>query len=364
MGTMKPSQNPNPHHRSKSMMTKRGTKSSFSSSSSSQALPSNNNHQHHREGHMLSALSTALDCAIAGSSSKIVHGLNQLDEGDPKSGGMLNRQDRRQEQQDRNRNYVDQDPHSRYQDHSDGMLNSTNRITPPAQRRMNRMTNENPARYTDLLNSTMLNDHFDQYRTNRDDSGLGKELYTDERYTRNTPMDPSPDSGVSDTDDLKSRPLQRRKTLPSIVKRANDSSAPAKTTDNIHSSEDLSSSKKETFIIENGIRKRVQAEVYPQPRPAARKEPIVTKDLPKRYKLEASNLASSGGNRGSLPDVRACKTLEKNVMPREEVSKLSTLRREELRRMAEEEARRKAGELVLSIDNVKVGIFIITLLLD
>ena len=112
----------------------------------------------------------------------------------------------------------------------------------------------------------------------------------------------------------------------------------------------------DTYIIENGIRKRVTAEVYAQPssphRPKASDE--VPKDLPNRYHLVSQAKFGKGANRGSLPDVTACGELKKHVMPREEVAKLSTQRREVLRRQQEEEERRKQQEIVLRLTDFKV----------
>jgi len=114
----------------------------------------------------------------------------------------------------------------------------------------------------------------------------------------------------------------------------------------------------DTYIIENGIRKRVNAEVYAQPkypsgsnRPKASDE--VPTELPSRYKLVSLSACSKGANRGSLPDVTACKELSKTVMPREEVSKLSIQRREEIRKLREEEERRKQQEIVLRLTDIK-----------
>ena len=240
------------------------------------------------------------------------------------------------------------------------------------------MKPERKERFSELLNSTIVNDHFDQYRTLRDDSGLGRDLDSphEPRYAppgshsaRRVPVpDASPDSGV-DTEEIysRSRPLQRRKTLPSIVKHAADLSrlkaAAAKgqtgAGDAVHSQQNLSQQATDTYVIENGIRKRVKAEVYAQPKhiaPAASNESLERpKDLPKRYRLESPpRLRRSAGNRGSLPDVSQCKELQKTVMPRAEVSILSDKRRKELIKQQEEDERRKQQEIVLRLGDVKV----------
>ena len=241
-------------------------------------------------------------------------------------------------------------------------------------------------RFSELLNSTTVTDHFDQYRTLRDDSGLGRDLDSPEERDRfvqkvrgaqtlqQTAMytDRSPDSGLSDTDDSrfnKTRPLPRRKTLPSIMRGVPPNAAePVKPKtsprhriagETVHSNENLTPEESDTYIIENGIRKRVTAEVYAQPssspqRPKASDE--VPKDLPNRYHLVSQAKFGKGANRGSLPDVTACGELKKHVMPREEVAKLSTQRREQLRRQQEEEERRKQQEIVLRLTDFKVNL--------
>ena len=254
-------------------------------------------------------------------------------------------------------------------------LQMANARPPPLSR--NHSRNTRPEKFSDLLNSKVISDHFDQYGTLRDDSGLGRELqdtleYEDDRYRLEdedefhigAQVDRSPDSGVSDSDDVyrsRTRPLQRRKTLPSIVKHANSfKKPPAKTKgaagEVVHSHQNLSADDSDTYIIENGIRKRIKAEVYTQP-PTASTDTLSDKpkELPKRYKLESPSKLRA--NRGSLPDVTVCKELGKTVMPREEASKLSHQRREELRLLKEEEERRKQQEIVLRLTDLKVRIW-------
>jgi hypothetical protein len=112
----------------------------------------------------------------------------------------------------------------------------------------------------------------------------------------------------------------------------------------------------ETYIIENGVRKRIKAEVYktpPSPSPST-KDDDKPKELPKRYKIEASSNLRRIPNRGSLPDVSLCKELKDKVVPREEMSKLSEARRHELLLLQEEEERRRQQEIVLRFTDLKV----------
>ena len=165
--------------------------------------------------------------------------------------------------------------------------------------------------------------------------------------------------------------LSRRKTLPSIVHHAKTiridpqatnappprsrtiTPTPVKTT-----RDDIM----DTYVIENGVRKRVKAEVVAYPRPPSPSPSVSSvtsleaiedkpKQLPKVYKLEPSNLAGAR-NRGSLPDVS--KGLGVELMPRSEASKLSQARRDELRLLREQEEARRRMELVLRVADVKV----------
>ncbi len=391
---MNPVQNhKTPNQRSRSLVVR-----STSSSSPSVA----EKHSHHPTP-MSALLSSALDTAIASSSSQIVDSLHKMDGdsvdsgrrgGDPYSrdtrGGPADYRDNRiygpgshggggagsdhrdyrdRDSRDpyRSRDYHDEGrPPSDYHHH-----NSTHARTNGESERSRHIE----PRYSTLPNSITVSDHFDQYRTLRDDSGLGRDLESPTNQPQpirtGAQSDRSPDSGLSDTDDFrfKTRPLQRRKTLPSIMKGVppsptimpNPATAhtkpasktmtlpSAKTTDTISGPHDP-----ERYIIENGIRKRVRAEVYARPTKPA--DPLNRpKELPSRYKLETHSRLK-GSNRGSLPDVSACVQMKQDVMPREEVSKLSEKRREELRLLNEEEERRRQQEIVLRLTDLKVGI--------
>jgi hypothetical protein len=97
----------------------------------------------------------------------------------------------------------------------------------------------------------------------------------------------------------------------------------------------------ETYVIDNGVRKRVRA----------CKEQGSEAELPKRYTLEASR--ADRKRRGSLPDAAACRDM--TLMPREQVSLMSEKRREELRLLREAEERRRAQEIVLRFGDLKVS---------
>ena len=244
-------------------------------------------------------------------------------------------------------------------------------------------------RFSDLLNSTVVSDHFDQYGNLKEDTVRRDVGYRDMRRNANnydtgdadrqpdadTPIvlpssvsvqpqyistSPAGGGGGATTDDAEcsvTRPLSRRKTLPSIIKRSESfkciAPLPEETTT---SQRDLNARSGDTYVIENGIRKRVKAEVYSQP-PRQTPSSESPRALPKRYRMEKAAAAlSSKGPRGSLPDVSQCAEMTKNVMPREEVAKLSAQRREELRLLREQERLRKNREIVLSLADLKVDV--------
>lgn len=240
---------------------------------------------------------------------------------------------------------------------------------------MNKRTSESrppPAeRLSNLLNPNTVTDHFDQYRTLDTQPKRGHSADPAMNIRRVTHRDQPPGTEPDTTD---RGPLQRRKTMPSIMKGVPLEPPPpepplnydpndmpplpvpkpklqppplSRTTDDLKGN----MSEPERYVIENGVRKRVKAEVYRRPsRPA---DPVVPRTkLPSRYKLETRPLGQTG-KRGSMPDVTKCKELSQSVMPREEVSVLSGRRRAELRRMEEEAERRKQQEIVLRLADFK-----------
>ncbi|XP_059138498.1 LOW QUALITY PROTEIN: junctophilin-3-like [Physella acuta] len=231
--------------------------------------------------------------------------------------------------------------------------------------------------FSEIFNSTILNDHFDQYTAA--DSGIGGDSLgtlnttTTSNNRNNNPhshsnhnprmrqpsTNPSPDSGVSDTMDeelSKTKSLQRRRTMPCIV---NDTNA-IKNVDlavgkqkmiereTAHSSENLTSQNPETFIIENGIRKRIQAEVHSN----SSKTPM---PLPKEYKFvdtpKLTGLPAGADIRGSLPDLKNVTAVK--PMSRREAYQLGNARREEIRRLQELAERRRQGDMSVILGDVR-----------
>lgn len=247
--------------------------------------------------------------------------------------------------------------------------------------------------FSDIFNSTILTDHFDQYSAgNRDDSGLGRDEMDENTITGNHlhargglhphhpqqhsqypyhhHKDTSPDSGVSD-DDSKLRPLQRRRTMPCIVDdqqqavvaaatsaQARRAQQAVKDEATAHSSEDLVARaiNPETYIIENGIRKRVKAEVHYQQQAStsSQQQRGVPGQLPRQFRIEENperRETREARVRGSLPDLKHVT----NVKPisRVEAYRLSTERREELRRLQELAERRRHGDMGVILGDVK-----------
>ncbi|WAR12744.1 hypothetical protein MAR_026924, partial [Mya arenaria] len=210
--------------------------------------------------------------------------------------------------------------------------------------------------FSELFNSTILNDHFDQYSAQRDDSGLGREFLTHEdRIVSNTahPSDTSPDSGVSEGVNDSSRPFVRRRTLPCIVNQDDpDKEAKAAVKEQAHSSENLSGKNPDRYIIENGIRKRVKG-VTRNPQRISSKPSSSKGDLPKEYEIESQNALSRGGKHGSLPDITAIQKTDKSPISRQEAYKLSTARREELRRLQDIAERRRQGDVTVILGDLR-----------
>ena len=203
--------------------------------------------------------------------------------------------------------------------------------------------------FSEIFNSAILNDHFDQYSAQNGDSGLVKDIHLGLDGPRvNHIVDPSPDSGVSESlDHDTARPLVRRLTMPSIVKE--DDNTNSNTVETAHSSEDIARKNPETFVIENGIRKRVKG-VEKKVKPSVSKG-----DLPNAFVIESQNRLTRSGIRGSLPDISVMKHTDKiKPMPRDEAFKLSMARREELRQLQELAERRRQGDVTVILGDLKV----------
>lgn len=221
-----------------------------------------------------------------------------------------------------------------------------------------------PDRFSHLLNSQVVHDHFNQYGAGRQGS---RDMHRGAAADRVAP--PSRDvtanattSTSSDSRTRKDRSNARRRTLPSIVDQspsgasaaaaASSTKPPGETT---HSQENLSKQGVDTFIIENGIRKRVKAEQVSASRSSVDTDKV-PRGLPARYKMERA--ARTGATtRGSLPDVSAAAAAAEvagRLMRREDAHKLGEKRRDQLRKEREEDERRRQQEIVLRLADVKV----------
>ena len=205
--------------------------------------------------------------------------------------------------------------------------------------------------FSEIFNSTILNDHFDQYSAQRDDSGLGRDLLPGEdKYRANHIGDPSPDSGVSESmdEDAKNKSLQRRRTMPCIVKDDDDVKQTVREKETAISSENIAGKNPETYVIENGIRKRIkgiQNKINPS---------VSRGNLPNAFRIE-SEPQLRPGKHGSLPDIHTVQTSDQiKPMSREEAYQLGTARREELRRLQEIAERRRQGDVGVILGDLKV----------
>jgi len=219
-------------------------------------------------------------------------------------------------------------------------------------------------RFSQLLDPAVIDDHFDQYLTDRQPPTMPssrKSLAGGTDYPAfsydNRPTTTSNEPGGS-----RSRAIQRRKTLPGrppgplLVGGAGSSNpghrAPAPTLTGNRENEAISfvaAAAAATATAPYAVpvyRKPAAAEAPPAPRPAG----IAGSGARLRK--------AAGGNRGSMPDVSECANVMSTAvspsMPREEVHVLSQLRREELRRLREEAARRHQQDIVLRLGDIKV----------
>jgi len=222
-------------------------------------------------------------------------------------------------------------------------------------------------RFSQLLNPSVIDDHFDQYlsgrqpptsRTSRPSVGGGEE-FPAFSYDNRPSNDPAP------TRDSRSRALQRRKTLPGrppgplLVPSNPGHRAPAPTLTGNRENEAIS------FVAQAAAATATAASAVPVYRKPAAATPTPPPPRPSAPGGSGARLKkAAGGNRGSMPDVSECAsamaTAASPSMPREEVHVLSLIRREELRRLREEAARRHQQDIVLRLGDIKVIIIIIT----
>lgn len=243
-------------------------------------------------------------------------------------------------------------------------------------------------RFSQLLTPTIIDDHFDQYKTysrqttsasnysssSRVDSqptnsrprNLLTSTATDSKaegpmlpefsYDRPTPQwrptnDTSPDSGVSVGDDTRGPSrgglslLQRRQTLPGGPAYATTISPPSR-------GSGTSERPKENGILP-GL-SPMSSIGAPSSGPMG---PSTASVRPTPLHIPAVAMFRSTlrktPNMGSMPDVTT-EPVTSSTMPREEVHLLSLRRREEIRREREEQERRRQQEIVLRFGDIKV----------
>ena len=231
----------------------------------------------------------------------------------------------------------------------------------------------NTPRFSQLLDPAVIDDHFDQYLTGIQPPTAATPRRPPARQGDDFPTfsyDNRPSATNEPAPDSRSRAIQRRKTLPGrppgpLLVGGGGSSNPghraaAPTLSGNRENEAIS------FVAAAAAATATAASAVPVYRkPAA----APTEAAPRAPTTRAGGGGSSGprlrkanasGNRGSMPDVSECAsamaTAASPSMAREEVHVLSQLRREELRRLREEAARRHQQDIVLRLGDIKVSL--------
>lgn len=217
--------------------------------------------------------------------------------------------------------------------------------------------------FSQLLNPVVIDDHFDQYLSGRQLPPSSSPPLADEFPAFSYDNRPSHESPQGDG---RSRAIQRRKTLPGrppgplLVGDGGSNPGhrpPAPMLTGKRDNEAVS------FVAAAAAATATAASAVPVYRkqaaavpPPPTRAPAVG---PRLRKASAGGGGGGGGNRGSMPDVSECASATATVnspsMPREEVHVLSQLRREELRRLREEAARRHQQDIVLRLGDIKVS---------
>jgi len=219
----------------------------------------------------------------------------------------------------------------------------------------------NIPRLSQLLDPAVIDDHFDQYISGRPlpPSTSSRPSVTASGEFPAFSYDNRPSASnepPASTRDGRSRAIQRRKTLPGrppgplLVGAASSNPghrAPAPTLTGNRENEAIS------FVAAAAAATATAPSAVPvhrNPRPPR---------VPAGSSFGARPTKASGSNRGSMPDVTECASVAATAaspsMPREEVHVLSQLRREELRRIREEAARRHQQDIVLRLGDIKVS---------
>lgn len=242
------------------------------------------------------------------------------------------------------------------------------------------------SRFSQLLDATVIDDHFDQYLmaspstarstrlsatpaarsgnvTANKPNGSVPGFSYDNRLSSNPVPAPANAAAAVDSDvdinDYGGRPLTRRKTLPGgthgpLLIGATGAGLPPTST--------VVSPARNVAVLQQAapaatavVRRGPFRPVQPSPPVAAQaaaQAPVVRRPAP----IAGGFLRRAGGsNMGSMPDVAASSVAVSGglPMPREEVHVLSQRRREELRRLREEAERRQQQDIVLRFGDIK-----------
>lgn len=110
-------------------------------------------------------------------------------------------------------------------------------------------------------------------------------------------------------------------------------------------------SRDDTYLtaIENDVRKRISFNYEPS---RTQDDYALTAKAKKQHAHESRLASAMSKQMGSLPDITSLNDLA--AMPKEDLMRLSAARREEIRKLLEEQERRNAGDLTVLAGDVKV----------
>lgn len=222
-----------------------------------------------------------------------------------------------------------------------GTTDKTAMAAPPKPRRMEPRTS-----LGQLINSEVLSDHFDHYGApsmvkpaydgNHNYTGRGRSSSNDFRYKPSTLDEGSIQATRVSTVEASRLPPSPASPSTSTFKAARPSSL----------------ARDDTYIckIENDVRKRLTDNKLPN----KTQDDIALTSSAKKQQDRQNNLSQAISKQmGSLPDVTSLEGLAS--MPKEDLMKLSAARREEIKKLLEEQERRNAGDISVLASDVKVS---------
>lgn len=213
-----------------------------------------------------------------------------------------------------------------------------------------------------LINPEVLSDHFDHYGA----PSLMHSTTYDNNHNHNQPGRTTSSSYPYNSSDRRtdiSSPIKETVTEDEFVEAPTEfittvpktqaySAVSAPGPPKSNSKRPTTLSRDDTYLcsIENDVRKRIS---YTQ-EPSRTQDDIALTTQAKNKQSRQSNLSQAISKQmGSLPDITSLKDLES--MPKEDLMRLSAARREEIRKLLEEQERRNAGDITVLAGDVKVN---------